>query len=715
MPDFEDDTVKSEFQSARSTETFTTGQILATKYKVIALLGSGGMGTVYSVHQIFLNIELALKVLDGKQHLNDSQMRRFTLEARAAYSLNHPSLVKVHDFGLLESGQPYLVMDLVAGKTLADYLKEFGAMALEPACEVFVQAAEGLYYAHQQSVIHRDVKPSNIMLLTGVSPGTPGSVKIVDFGIAKIVGEDIGEVQALTRTGEIFGSPFYMSPEQCSGELVDHRTDIYSLGCAFFETLTGTPPHVGINALRTMMLHKTESAPKLRDASLGVDFPESLELIIQQMLAKSPHERYENLKVAAREIAEVVRSDREQSSDTTWKPKFAQSSTAKKSSAREQIRSKQKIVKSSISLGILAIATAAATILFKATEKSNQQNESLKVASLESDAARKAKIREESPILQASNGINNKSFEMREKSRIAFSRAVPITQVLITEDGIKKRLINFPQVAIGRIEYEHNAKKIEARGNIKVPADGHLQLLMGGDFPFAFQNPTVIKKIAPNIFDGLAIEHPDTFLDSDSTDTDRESQNIKYITEILASASKWTKLKELIFNSIVLDKSAAQEIAKFSHLEELQILNIRGSELELADQPFLRKLSYLRLNKVSSADILKTIGGSTAIKNLHLDNNDLAENDFKEISKCPNIDSLTIASDKITDNEINELVHMKRLRSVSLINVPVVSRQVQNLLKSSSLKSVSLIGTSKRCLLANPIEDPRLKTDNRSE
>jgi serine/threonine protein kinase len=716
MPNFEDETISADSQSARIFETFAVGQILATKYKVISLLGSGGMGSVYRVQQIFLDIELALKVLDGKQHLNESQMRRFTIEAKAAYSLNHHALVKVHDFGLLENGQPYLVMDLVAGKTLADHLKEFGPMPLKPACEVFVQAAEGLYYAHQQSVIHRDIKPSNIMILEGAPPGSPGSVKIVDFGIAKIVGEDMGEVQALTRTGEIFGSPFYMSPEQCSGELVDHRTDIYSLGCAFFETLTGTPPYVGVNALRTMMLHKTESPPKLRDASMGVDFPESLELVIQQMLAKSPHERYENLKVVAREIDEAARGDgKTQTSNKKQKNKSKQSFAAKNSATQKNAEAKSKPAPLLISLVLLILVTASATIIFHNSDIARLQKESAKSETPESEQSRKAKIRAESMILQTQDRMNDSTYKNGEESRKGFSRAVPIKVIMITENVIKKRQINFPPFAVGEVECDYNnLNKREARGDVRFPAEGHLQLIMGGNNSTAFETPAVINKIAPNIFYGLAIEAPNAVLDTESSNADRESRFTKHMTEIIASASKWTKLRAIIINSLVIDKSTVQEIAKIKHLDRLQILNVRGSEIELLDQPFMRKLTYLRLNQVAVTDLLKTISGSPALKSLFIEKVDLADSAsseaaFKDISRCPNLDSLTIGKNKITDNGINDLIRMKSLHSLTLVNVPIVSRQVQNLLKSPTLRELWLVGTTKQCLLANPVEDPRLK------
>lgn len=288
------------------------GHLVGGKYQVLHLLGQGGIGAVYCVRQVFLNKDMALKLLDSQKMADGVHFRRFQQEAKAAFSLNHPSLVKVHDFGVLETGQPYLVMDLVEGETLSAYLKANGHMSLKDVNAIFAQVCFGLSYAHNEKVVHRDIKPSNIMLLKGMTFDTEGSVKIVDFGLAKMLNEGEGE-QALTRTGEVMGSPIYMSPEQCSGGTLDYRSDIYSLGCVLFEILTGTPPFVGETALRTMNLHQTRPAPTLKEASLGKDFPAELEAIVAKMLKKHPGDRYQDLGLVAHELAAACRgSDRAQ-------------------------------------------------------------------------------------------------------------------------------------------------------------------------------------------------------------------------------------------------------------------------------------------------------------------------------------------------------------------------------------------------------------------
>ncbi len=283
-------------------------QVVGGRYEIISILGRGGMGLVYRVRQIFLNKEFALKMLE-KNNITATAVRRFQQEAKTTFSLKHPAIIAVNDFGVLDDQTPFLVMELVHGETLAERLKRLGPMEVAELIRTFVPVCFGLAHAHKMGIVHRDIKPSNIMLINGVPLGAEGSVKIVDFGIAKFTMGEQNEAQALTRTGEIFGSPYYMSPEQCSGARVDHRSDVYSLGCVMFEALTGAPPLMGENALSTMMKHQSERPLTLKAASLGGNFPEGLEELVATLLAKSPDDRYEDMVHVAHDLKALERGE----------------------------------------------------------------------------------------------------------------------------------------------------------------------------------------------------------------------------------------------------------------------------------------------------------------------------------------------------------------------------------------------------------------------
>jgi len=287
------------------------GLIVLEKFQIIDLLGQGGMGSVYRVEHLLMGRQFALKCLNKFQQA-DGSWRRFQNEAKAAHLLDHPNLLKVYEFGLLPGGQPFFLMELVEGVTLADEIKKLGQLPVDRAVRIFIQVAFALSYAHESKVIHRDIKPSNIMIFKK-SGEDADHVKILDFGIAKLTGIDEFNQQTLTKTGEIFGSPLYMSPEQCTGAAVDQRSDLYSLGCVFYETLTSAPPFIGESALSTMMKHQSENPLSLKEASLGTQYPQMLEEIVARLLEKNPADRYQTANTVAKDLIKLERRLTEES------------------------------------------------------------------------------------------------------------------------------------------------------------------------------------------------------------------------------------------------------------------------------------------------------------------------------------------------------------------------------------------------------------------
>lgn len=280
---------------------FAPGDLIDSRYEVLGVIGRGGFGCVYKVFQVLLRKQFALKTLNPI-NTTETTILRLRKEAQAASRLEHPNLVQALDFGMIDGVQPFLVMDLVEGPTLAEYLREHGRLSVEDAVEIFIPLAQGIAYAHRQGVVHRDLKPSNVILSPDRTKTAPCIPKIVDFGIAKMKFSEESKGMSLTATGDVFGTPLYMSPEQCAGTGVDSRSDIYSLGCMFFEALTGAPPFQGHNPLEVMMQHSTAPIPSLKEGSLGEKFSPELERIVASMLAKLPEERYADSQVLADDL-----------------------------------------------------------------------------------------------------------------------------------------------------------------------------------------------------------------------------------------------------------------------------------------------------------------------------------------------------------------------------------------------------------------------------
>ena len=280
------------------------GKVIAGKYEIVSFLGEGGMSSVFQAKDLVINRVVALKILLSLRSVDERAILRFQKEAMAAGRLNHPNIVQLYDVGTHDDGTPYLVMDYVPGQTLTEVLQTHGQLPTWDALRLFVQVCDALAHAHSHGVIHRDIKPSNLLITAG--PNGSEVIKILDFGIAKVWDEALSGQQA-TRTGEVFGSPLYMSPEQAVGTNVDLRSDIYSTGCALFEALSGLPPHVGETTLSTVMKHQNDKAPSLREASLGREFPAELEAAVAKSLNKKPDDRYQSMNEFSAALTGIIR------------------------------------------------------------------------------------------------------------------------------------------------------------------------------------------------------------------------------------------------------------------------------------------------------------------------------------------------------------------------------------------------------------------------
>jgi serine/threonine-protein kinase len=255
-------------------------------YRILGPLGEGGMGVVYRAEHVLLGRPAAVKVLLPEYSRNQEIVNRFFNEARAATAIRHPSIVEIYDFGYHTDGSAYIVMELLEGESLSRRLARQGRLELARAVAITRQIAGALSAAHARGIVHRDLKPDNVFLVG--DPEVPGGerIKLLDFGIAKLATEPTG---MRTRTGSVMGTPTYMAPEQCRGVAVDHRADLYSLGCILFEMTLGAPPFRGEGSGDVLAAHIHLAPPLPR--SLAPDVPVALENLILALLAKPPDQR----------------------------------------------------------------------------------------------------------------------------------------------------------------------------------------------------------------------------------------------------------------------------------------------------------------------------------------------------------------------------------------------------------------------------------------
>lgn len=269
-------------------QEFRVGNLIDEKYRVLSLLGSGGLGTVYKAEHAELSRIVAVKILRVDGLLSTDSKSRFEREARILASLKNQNIVSVYSFGLLDESHPYMVMECLEGTTLADELSKRGSLPWRRAVKISMQICSAVQFAHQQGIIHRDLKPQNVILL---QQPEADFVKVLDFGLSRIThasGEQAP--QKLTQTGTLIGSIHYMAPELCTGNKANERSDIYALACIMYEMLAGKVPFDGENPMSILHKHVNSTAEKLADT-----VPVELQQIIFKALQKEPNNRFNSM------------------------------------------------------------------------------------------------------------------------------------------------------------------------------------------------------------------------------------------------------------------------------------------------------------------------------------------------------------------------------------------------------------------------------------
>lgn len=629
--------------NAGASISMTPGEIILDKFKVIDRLGQGGMGSVYRVDHLVLHRQFALKCLN-KQHSDDVSWRRFQNEAKAAGKLDHPNLIKVHEFDLLPDGRPYILMDLVQGETLSDITKHTGSLPVERAINIIIQVAFAINYAHEQGIIHRDLKPTNIMVMPSEVEGEKEAVKVVDFGIAKLTGMDEFNQQTLTKTGEIFGSPLYMSPEQCTGTMVDHRTDIYSIGCVFYELLTGAPPFIGENALSTMMKHQTETPLSLKEASLGTSFSPHLEKVVTKMLAKDPNLRYQNGNALVMDLLPLVQQESDantlklQPQKAPAPPRQGQTTQLLQGSSKPKFpnqKNNSKLLFAVIATAIICFGAGYATCYFtyKLNTPANQA----------------------APVVTSNKPEDQKPVEYYSKI-----------------EG-KKRVFRFPPgLSLGLFCFG-DLKPYEA--SMKLPCPANLPV---GLFP----SQQLIEH--PVLWDGFRKNELSVI----------SFQNVKGVDG--KTYEKLANFPNLKILSLCRTNFSAEDIKYLTPLTSLLSLNMgfcqkfRAKDVEALT--ILNKLNILDVSDMKDCKLLMpTLGTLNNLNQLTLRNCDLCDDDMTGLSRNRSIKVLGVGFNaKLGDTGVSHLKAMKQVMYLVLSGTSVTPKCVESLAQMPNLKTVEV-------------------------
>jgi serine/threonine protein kinase len=598
---------------------FSPGDIIESRYVVQSVIGHGGFGCVYKVHQVLLNKDLALKTLNPV-HTNETTVLRLRKEAQAASKLDHPNLVRAFDFGMINEVQPFLVMELVEGRTLAEHLKEHGKLSIETALQIFIPMARALAYAHKFGVVHRDLKPSNIMLTVDPSRKNQFIPKIVDFGIAKTLGED-SHALTLTSTGDVFGTPLYMSPEQCAGTGVEARSDIYSFGCMLFEGLTGAPPFGGRTALEVMMQHGVAPVPSLKEASLGETFAPQLEAIVQRMLAKLPDDRY----TTAADVAEDLFHFQEGNFDKLSVPPKEEGFFSTTSKARKYaIRTALTALTCTILGGIIGFGIA--------------------LNNIGSNSLVKAKA-SEGDLDTASIGILTKYLDAGYLSNSKDNSKIFTFQTLKDHN-------------YGRFQWWDNNKlqSLPAADIQTVPGDAKLIFSASSEF---LATPHLASRFRLNDLYGVVLDKYNALAP------------IGPMSHAIRLLAMQDNLQVFEMTNKSINMHALRSIGDIPHLAwlnlaELMIGNTRVTGAQVAELKNLPNIHVLRLQRLFNAEaVLAKLTEGSAVRRLSLAHTDLSQQDMVKISRLKSLEVLSLEGCKgkaFDSDTIDKLSRLKRLK-----------------------------------------------------
>lgn len=659
------------------TDTLGEGRKLVGNYEFLEFIGSGGMGVIYKARHPVLKRLVAIKMLHS--HLmTDTVIKRFQQEALAVSGLSHPNIIAVHDFGLSDHGQPYMVMDFVDGKPLSEVLKQ-GPLNLEAVINISIQIAEGLQHAHEHGILHRDLKPSNIMV-TDYDCSFP-EVRIVDFGIAKILET---EATRVTQTGELLGTPQYMSPEQCRGTELDARSDIYALGCAMFESITGRTPFSNESMVAVIIDQISTPARSLGEVRPDIVFPIELEDLISKTLAKEPVDRFQSMNALLEELVEVQKVVA-----ITSKRKFSLQRFLRLN------RDQRHVLLLSLAAVFTLIGVASSSLLFvknvrDARDKAAAANiakapptsGSVYLPRLIEDRKNIVEHLDSSTIDGAfvrsffSDDLQIQQLNLT-RAKIGDNDLVPLTSqkslrklrlqgTKITNNGLitLKFFDNLNSLNIDQTEVTDDGLK-------HLPALRKLQILSTsmmnvGDKGLAHLEPMNLQELSfqktPVTDKGLkALENMRTL----SVVNLRESGNVK------SAGIKYLQnlpLRELDLELTGIDDAALTDIAK---IRSLQILHIGGTKIttsgirKLQGMPLL---NHLRINATDfSADWIATLKSMPQLRKMSLAWTHLNDSNIAEfVEKLPELENLDLEGTKLSDAGIQQLKKLKHLSWVNL-------------------------------------------------
>lgn len=654
-----------------SQTAFRPGEIIAGTFLINKQIGSGGMGVVYLVKHTALSKQFALKAL-APDLVNEQNWLRFKAEAKTMASLNHRTFVKVYDLGLHAKTVPFYSMDYLNGRTLETILAEDGPIELRQAIEIFLEVLDGLAYAHSHGIIHRDIKPANIMICT-TSSATSGAiaVKILDFGISKFVGSDDKKVQNLTAAGDIFGSPYYMSPEQCRGETVDGRSDIYSIGCSLFESLSALVPFEGNNSIEIALLHQEQEPPRLSEIIPELELPPSIDRVIARCLAKEPAERYQSAKELSADLVRIREGQDVQNYNLSYPETTSRRPTQKKVAIISAIAAAPLIVAAAATLmttgaaenkqpsspnqansDLVNLDSAAPLNQLKQTENKRAFNN--KASTIEKQEFDNANTSHTIANIELIERLTNKESDLPIVKNVLIKefirkRTEPYSTVKIIA-GEKVNCFNFPtDFSLGTIGYAKPGSKEWTTA----PARGTVTTIYGRLLSITAEQELLTYPELLNYFRPNEI----------GTVNFNDSQVLP--VKLLQALAKQAQLHGLELRGTRLSDNDIPLLEKFQALKSLDIGNTKITSTALAKCKILPQLQTLHANMLTDVTpVLAALVKSNKLTELNLNSVKLSSEDYALISQITNLQILSLKESAIKDADLLKLSSLPNLTTL---------------------------------------------------
>ncbi len=640
-------------------QTLQVGEIVGGAYRLESLLGQGGMGLVFRARHLTFNQDYALKIVNPDV-LDAVSSRRFAIEAQAIAKLDHENIVKIFNMGVHNQTCPYYVMELMTGESLSAYIKKGVDISIEQGLDIFRQMASALGYAHRKGIVHRDVKPSNIVLLPH---GDSYRAKIVDFGLAKVFYAG----QQLTATGEVFGTPYYMSPEQSTGQPIDARADIYSLGCALFETITGAPPFKGATAVQTLMMQLEAPVPKFVDIFDDQALAQQFDLLIGRMMAKRLDDRYQTMEQVARDIQRLIdgKSIAKTAADmenTAGDQDYDGDESVGDSARNDDGEIESSNVPTSARVGNLAASAFAFSLIGILAL--------LVVTSgyyiFRGQFAPKRNVDPGMLIAKLPNENDvDGTVAQKETIKKEFLAVSPIRSTLVSKAGTICKRFNFPQTCIGEIVDVHN-RSFEAEGEIFVTNSPLALSLQKKIFPAAFMVPEIVSTLGVDEFEELRIQLSQ-FDQSDEEIPIGESG--KGLVSILETAQTWRRLNSIIFANIAITSDVVSDLGKLKQLRRLKVLHSKSDWKLLSKAPFLLRLMHFSVQSPKPAKIdplIVALAKSSALQSLSLEDVEISDATFSRLADNRSVTFMYLGKLKLSRSMLQTLVSMRNLSAVTI-------------------------------------------------